>query len=132
MKIDKFLEQVKIAEASLSGTFPKESISKVHLKPNVRNRLNKAIGKLLAPYFDKIPLQPLLDILEKDGLVAVQEDATEWEGFLMGRNQQIYFHLGWKDTMDSEKRFMIVPNAMLALSWYKFETGRYEITSYVT
>jgi hypothetical protein len=105
------------------------------LKANIKKKLNKEIINLTTPknktqYFDKIPLQPIFDILSKQGVVALQEDNTEWSGFLTGRSATVDFPLAPVDSKDGD---MYTPfgNASLRFQWYKMQSGRYEITSYI-
>ena len=110
------------------------------LKPAIRNKMNKEIQKLLKPtYFKKIPLDPLFSILEKYGVVPLQEDSTYWDGFLLGgvdKTEQVYFDLGWKDTFSvvhTLKVYERVSNAMLALTYYKMDkSNKYEIIAYIS
>lgn len=120
MKFKKYLD-----EASL----------KHKMNTQVRKKINTAIRKVLSPtYFKKIPLQPLFDILEQFNLVPLQEDQTYWDGFLTGgvkQTEQVHFNLGVKDKIDSDKRYPVIQNANLNLSYFKMQSGKYEIIAYV-
>jgi hypothetical protein len=124
MRIDKKIDKYLV-----------EAVNKTILKANIKKRINKDITNLTTPknktkYFDKIPLQPIFDILKKYNIVVLQEDNTEWDGFLVGRSETVDFVLA---PSDSKENNMYTPftNASLRLQWYKMESGRYEITSYV-
>lgn len=135
---------------SLMSHMPQDFMSKKKLKGNVRQKMNKEINKLLKPtYFDSIPLKDIFKILEKHGVVPLQEDATYWSGFLMGgtkKTEMVYFNLGWKNFEDSglesgggrvkypnaSGQYMIISNAVLALSYFKMPSGRYEVIAYVS
>jgi hypothetical protein len=105
------------------------------LKANIKKKINKDIINLTTPknktqYFDKIPLQTIFDILSKYGVIALQEDNTPWDGFLVGKSATVDFPLA---PIDSKEGDMYTPfgNASLRLQWYKMPSGRYEITAYI-
>lgn len=106
------------------------------LKANVKKKINKEISKLLEPtYFRKIPLEDIFNILDKYGVVVLQEDQTEWSGLLAGGvkdTEQVSFDLGWKESKDSDGRYEVIPRANLVLTYYKMpRSGKYEVVSYV-
>jgi len=65
-----------------------------------------------------------------------------WSGFLMGTDEQVNFTLGDKNQIkdnygkDSRGEDMLAyepfTNAMLAMSWYKMGSGKYEIVAYIS
>jgi len=106
------------------------------LNQSIKSKINREISDLLKPtYFNKIPLQPLFDILKKYGLIPLQEDRTYWDGFLLGgvkNTEQVYFDLGWESTKNERNQYEVIRNASLALSYYKMpESGRYEVIAYI-
>ena len=105
------------------------------MNSSAKRKINTQISKFLKPtYFDKIPLQPLFDILEDFNLVPLQEDYTYWDGFLLGgvkKTERVEFRLGVKDLVDDKKRYPVITNAELLLSYYKMESGKYEIIAYI-
>ena len=111
------------------------------LKAPIKKKINKELINLTTPkgktfYFRQIPLQDIWAILEKYGIVVLQEDGTKWDGFLTGRSAQVYFDIAPIDSeIEGYSKYRIhVPytNANLALSWYKMSSGNYEINTYVT
>jgi hypothetical protein len=105
------------------------------LPANIKKKINKDITNLTTPknktqYFDKIPLQTIFDILSKHGVIALQEDNTPWDGFLVGKSATVDFPLA---RIMSKEGDMYTPftNASLRLQWHKMQSGRYEITSYI-
>lgn len=103
----------------------------------IRNKINKEIDKVVKQtYFEKIPLKTLFNVLEKYGIVPVQEDNTYWSGMLAGgvdKTEQVYFDLAWADSKEGNIFTEMIPNAKLALSYYKMpKSGRYEIISHLT
>jgi hypothetical protein len=82
-------------------------------------------------YFGSIPLSGIFDILHSEGLVLLQEDNTEWAGFLCGDSSMDTFGLGFSDTKNGEGMYAPAYNR-LAMSWYKMVSGRYEIVAYIS
>jgi len=110
---------------------------KLKLSSNIRKRLNNDLYDLTTPnnqtrYFDKIPLQDIFNILKKYKIVALQEDNTEWDGFLVGSKAEVTFPIAPVQTRNPLKMYTPFDNAMLRMSWYKMGSGRYEIVAYVT
>lgn len=110
------------------------------LKASIKKKINKELINLTTPkhktqYFAAIPLQPIFDILEKYGVIALQEDGTKWDGFLTGRSAQTYFDIAPINSKYVDGRLTFYTpftNASLALSWYKMPSGNYEINTYIT
>jgi len=114
--------------------------ARVTLKAPIKKKINKELINLTTPkhktqYFRAIPLQPIFDILKKYGVIVLQEDNTQWDGFLTGREAQTYFNIAPVESETESNRFKVyVPydNAMLSLSWYKMTSGNYEVITYIT
>ena len=89
-----------------------------------KDSINKFLYKLCKTYHNSIPLGEIDDILKENGCYLVQEDGTPWSGFLCGRNSRTTFtlHNLYNQEIDN----------VVALSWYKFDTGRYEINAYIS
>ena len=102
---------------------------------NIKRKINKDISMVIKPtYFDKIPLDEIFDVLKKYDIVVLQEDGRPWEGFLTGginKTEQVHFDLGWTWKKDNRGYHPVIPNANLQLSYYKMESGRFEIISYI-
>lgn len=64
-------------------------------------------------------------------IVVLQEDNTLWSGMLLGSNEQVYFDIADMAT-ENNKKYIPFKNSMLALSYYKMSSGRYEINCYLT
>ena len=111
-----------------------EASDRVNAK--IRKTLNQAITPFTTSsdtdnrYFEEIPISEIIGVLEEHGYTVLQEDNTPWSGMLLGEEGNEYFHLGVKRRM--EGIYEPVKNAMLALSWYKMQSGRYEITAYIS
>ena len=109
---------------------------KYNLAMGVRKRMRTAVRKVLKPtYFTQIPLQDLFDAMSKFDVVALQEDNTEWYGFLLGRDESTLFRLGDANKFETKhgyKMYEQYDNVALQLSWYKMPSGKYEVTGYIT
>src|SRR4030043_104320 len=64
--------------------------------PSIKNKINTELHEINTTYHSAIPLDRIFNSLEKRGLVPLQEDNTEWSGFLLGREGQIYLPLAAK------------------------------------
>lgn len=107
------------------------------LKAAIRRKINKDLSDLTSPlyktkYFDKIPLQDIFNILNKYGLIPLQEDNTEWSGLLLGRQAEVNFEISPVDTKNEQDMYIPYENTMMRLSWYKMQSGRYEIVCYLS
>ena len=92
--------------------------------PNkVRNNINIQLQELGKRYYEKIPLQDIFSVLEKENIIPVAEDGTYWSGLLCGRNDVAYINL---------KKLGEKVNSFLVLMWYKMDSGKYEIVSYIS
>ncbi len=105
----------------------------------VIKKINKEIHKYVKDtYYQQIPLDDIFNAMKKHGIVALQEDMTEWDGFLMGgvkKTEQIYIDLGFLDSKDDSghvPQYEVVPNARLNLSYFKMQSGKYEVLAYVS
>ena len=115
-----------------------EVVKRVTLNASVKKKINKDIRNLTTPknktrYFDAIPLQDIFNILSKYGVVVLQEDNTPWDGFLTGKSATVDFTIAPTDSEygDTLKTYTPYTNASLRLQWYKMQSGRYEITTYI-
>lgn len=90
--------------------------------------LNVRVREVLAPtYFESIPLEGINEILQSEGLALIQEDNTRWSGFLMGSDSRALIEIGKEngsEVLDSTK------NALM-ISWYKMNSGRWEVIGYI-
>jgi hypothetical protein len=118
---------------------PPAWVSKKVLKVGDRKKINKDLQKILKQtYFKSIPLDRMFKVLEKHGIVAIQEDNTYWSGFLMGgvkNTEMVNFNLGYKNEYKEEhgiKRYMAVSNAVLTMTYYKMPSGKFEVIGYIS
>lgn len=110
---------------------------KLLLKNSIRNKINKDIDNLISPghktrYFREIPLKNINTILNKYGVTLVQEDNTEWSGFLSGSDSNAIFNIASIQSKNEEDMYTPFDDCVLSLSWYKMSSGRFEITCYLS
>lgn len=100
-----------------------------------QDSVNKEISALITNrYFSSIPLDGIFSILEKYGMIALQEDYTAWSGFLTGESGHADIDVGYassKREKDGYTFYTPTRNNMLHLSWHKMPSGNYEITAYL-
>ena len=153
MKLKKYLKE-GYTTRSLMDHIPPAFVSNQKLVVGQKNKINKDLQVLLKPtYFGSIPLDGMFKILEKHGLVPLQEDMTYWSGILTGgvkKTEMVHFNLGWKQMpkkdikargFEGDKitypnpdgRYFAVPNAVLTMTYYKMpQSGNYEVIAYVS
>jgi len=102
------------------------------LNASIKRKVNKDLTKFtFNKYFDAIPIKNIKDILKKYRIVLLQEDRTEWDGFLTGSDGNGNFEIGSIDSSMGGEVFEVYRNCFLNLMWHKMQSGRYEITVYV-
>ena len=137
MKFEQYLKEGYTTRNLLSH-IPPENISKKPLKAGVKSKINKGLQKVLKKtYFKAIPLDEMFKVLEKEGVVPLQEDNTYWSGLLIGgsdKTQMVNFNLGWANEFQKVhgiKMYQAIPNSTLNMSYYKMPSGKYEVIGYV-
>lgn len=95
-----------------------------------RRKLSKELYPLTSVFHDYIPLNLVSEILSKYDIILLQEDHTEWSGFLCGRDSNTVFDLGRKSAKNSLGMYEPI-KLCLYFSWYRHETNRYEINMYL-
>lgn len=115
-----------------------ESVTKkaTLLSPSIRSKVNDSLNsKKLGTYFASIPMKKIQDTLKKHGLLMVQSDGTEWEGFISagkGYNKEM-IDIAFLDSKDAEGVYSIINNSALVLAWEKMDfNGKIEVTCYLS
>lgn len=90
-------------------------------RSQILKKLNRQI-KDLPTYHDTIPLEYLFEQIKQCDCLAIQEDQTEWQGFLCGQSGQCLIEI--------KTHFSFKIPIGLMLSWYKMTSGKYEIICY--
>lgn len=112
----------------------------VKLKQSMIDKVSGAVAKFSTTgedsYYKEIPLQAIFDTLKEFNIIPVQEDGTDWEGFLVGQDSKTSFDV----VLEENGERKMIENAQLNLTWYKFDDytdqfgtwkkGRYEIVVY--
>ena len=140
----KFLDDLSIVygrdsvDQFLNAFVMKDSIKKVDALMSIglgkRKKINQELFKFVTgKSFKEIPLRDIVNILEKNGVVLLQEDFTPWAGFLLGRNSEDVFLLGDKNkSVSVEWGSQYEPfKDKLFMSWYELTSGKYEIVLYL-
>jgi hypothetical protein len=97
-----------------------------------RRKVSNEVSTLSSgEYYDAIPLKDVFDILAKYGIVALQEDNTEWSGILTGREATVTLPLAPIPSKSSEGFYTPYSNVALHFSYYKMPSNRYEFIVYV-
>ena len=127
----------KVANAAWDRVFnkkvknPSYNLHMTSITQKERHGVNKILYELGKLYHDGIPLGTIAAALRKYGLVIIQEDNTEWSGFLLGDSAQTDFTIA-RLSSEFNKQYEPIKNTRLAMSWYKMQSGRYEIVAYLT
>lgn len=106
------------------------------IKTRLKNQLHE-IGQKSWPY---IPLKEIMWTIKKNGLMALQEDGTEWSGMLGGAkecgspeavNQRATFPLAMMSPEDCDT--MIMTNTAIQMSWCarRYDPLMFEIVIYM-
>jgi hypothetical protein len=103
-----------------------ERKSGVKIAQNVKNSINKYLTKLSKEYYRKVPIDIIIKRLKEFDVLVVDEDELEWQGFLSGREGNARLDLF--DMKQNEP----INNAMLIVTWYKMESGNFEVVAYIS
>jgi hypothetical protein len=100
-----------------------------------KKNINRELHELMKPtYFTEIPLDGIFAILEKNGVIPLQEDGTKWSGMLLGDDSHTYIELGMKSSeqdVHGLPTYTPIVNTSLALSWHKMNSGKSEVLAYL-
>jgi hypothetical protein len=99
-----------------------------------RKKINRELSAL-PNYHQGIPLDLIENILEKYGLLPLQEDNTAYEGIFTGEEGRAQLAIGFINTAHDENgisAYTPIDNSMLIMTWYKMGSGKYEIVSYLS
>ncbi len=119
---------VKISDAKGSKT--------PRLDAATKRKANEFLVDVSKKYYHKIPLQDIFRTLkDRFGIVVLQEDGTEFEGFITGREGKMTLDLGDVSALytgGSLKSYSIFTNSQLVFNWFQMESGNYEINAYLS
>lgn len=102
-----------------------------------RRKASNAVSKVLKQtYFPYIPIDAIFDALRGCGLVVLQEDNTEWAGFLCGSDEHVLFTIAYASSVHIEnglRTYVPIDNAGLFISWYKDDQRKnIEVIGYIS
>jgi hypothetical protein len=104
----------------------KKASGSVKIKQTLKDKVNSDLMRYntsgVDSYFEKIPLEPIFEVLEKHNIVAVQEDGTNWEGFLTGRDEKVRFDLVLEENGERKP----IENAIDKVNQLRSVTGRFK------
>jgi hypothetical protein len=107
----------------------KSLMAKNILKPAIKMKINNELYKISThspdTYYEKIPLNDIFNALKKNGVIPIDDDGTEWSGFLAGREGRAMIDMA---DLNSKEAF---DNVVLQLAWYKMGSGAYEVNVYI-
>lgn len=107
------------------------------MEPKIRNAVNRELTDISTgnnhKYYDSVGVafQQMVDVLKKNGVVALQEDSTEFQGFFTGKQGRVTIPLAPTSSKNDEF-YTEYANTLLALSWHKMENNTYEVLAYVS
>lgn len=89
----------------------------------VKDIINKYLHELGTRFHQHIPMKDMMDFMEVHGVVPLDEDGSPLTGVILtGRQGRATFPITYHGKP-------VRPS--WTLTWYKFDTGRYEVVSYV-
>jgi len=98
----------------------------------LKSQLQKAVNAVLKPtFFDQIPLQQISDALKQMNVRLLQEDGTDFSGFLMGEKE-----CGTPEASNQHTEFQLalgnqLLKCALMLSWCRMGSGKMEVIGYI-
>jgi hypothetical protein len=96
------------------------------MSQKMREKINANLYGINRIYHTEIPLGAIFNVLKSNGVTPIQEDGTEWTGFLCGETGRTEISLK-HNNCDNE-----ITDSMLIIGWYKLVSGRYEINAYIS
>ena len=106
------------------------------LSGKIKNK-SKQLNSLSKQYYPQIPLQELFNILKEENILPLQEDNTQWAGFLMGA-KECGSEESYKQKVNIplaqliDNKLIPIKNSELILSWCVMPSGNYEINTYLS
>lgn len=93
--------------------------------------INSELLSLLSSIeWDEVPMPRIVNVLDRNGVVLLQEDFTPWAGFLIGGASSGEFILGDKNrSFENEwgSQYEVFSVRKLYLKWYQTESGKWSV-----
>lgn len=112
-------------------------LQKKKMPAKLRDKAQGIVYKILKKnFFEQIPLQEIREGLKSVNISLLQEDDTEWSGFLLGdkecgdpaaSNQRAKITLGFEDGGVKYKS-----DNCLIIMWCRMPSGKKEVTGYIS
>jgi len=96
----------------------------LRIRQAVRMAICERLSDLTSGLHPSVPLDEMFEVCRAVGLEAVDEAQEPWSGLLCGREGRASIALLSLD-------FGEVVEEHLQVSWYRLESGRFEVTAYV-
>jgi hypothetical protein len=90
-----------------------------------RKPINKGLYEISRVYWNIIPFGEIDKVFREHGFKLIQEDGTDWEGFFLGEKGRATISIA---TLEGEE----IHQHSLILEWYKMQSGRWEINTYLS
>lgn len=96
----------------------------MRITPQQRKAVNKKLGAISSTHHISVPITEIDQVLRDSEMKLIQEDGTDWSGFLCGRQGGCHIQVA---SMDGTP----YPN-LLCLQWYKDQSTTFEINCYLS
>lgn len=96
------------------------------INKSIKLKVNNILYDLCKQYYKLIPLNTITNYLKQNNLIILQEDGSEFEGFLCGCEGRTSFLM--RDIEQNKN----IKDSILWLSWYKMTSGNYEVVCYLS
>lgn len=125
--------EADLVDRAITKLAAKKDPEENKLKTNVRIAINDKLHKLSTQYYSGVgeAFSLIKDVLKEKGAVLLQEDNTAFEGMFSGREARATIDVAPESSKENGV-YTPFSNTMLVLSWYKTESGKYEVTSYLS
>lgn len=100
---------------------------------SLKSAISKVSGQLAEfckTYYSSVPLKELDKLFRAQGLLLIDEDGTEWQGIVTGKEGRAKLEIGILEQQEGEK--YASAGKFLQLQWYKMPSGKFEINAYIS
>jgi len=97
----------------------------------IKSKANKALDALGKTYHNGVPLDKAQAALKKLGVILLQEDNTEYSGWLAGRKGRATIDIAPAASKSGEF-YTPYANSVLAVTWHKMDSGKFEFVAYLS
>lgn len=90
----------------------------------ISSGLKHYLNEISKRYHETIPLTEIFNACKINMLFPIQEDGSEWEGFVCGESGNVSIKL---EDMNTGKKI----RKCLQIQWYKMQSCKYEVNVYI-